>query len=71
MRNVSDKFVERIKTRFMLSKIIFRESRLLWDNVENVAEPDRPQLTIQYRAEKMRFACRKNKGKIIDTHSEY
>jgi hypothetical protein len=36
-----------------------------------MAEPERPQLTIQYRAKKMRFACQNNIGKNMDTHSEY
>jgi len=34
MRNISTKFVEKIKTRFVFSKFCFRKSCHLWNNVE-------------------------------------
>jgi hypothetical protein len=40
------KIVEEIKTRFLCSVTFFRKSRRLWDNVENMIEPDKPQMTI-------------------------
>jgi hypothetical protein len=39
--------------------------------VKNVTEPDRPQMTIQNGAEKMRFAYQNNVDKNTDTLSEY
>jgi len=36
MRNVSDKFVEKIKTRFLFSITVFRNSCRLWNNVGKI-----------------------------------
>jgi hypothetical protein len=37
---------------------------------KNFVEPDRPQITIKYVVEKMRFACRITKARIqTDTHT--
>jgi hypothetical protein len=49
MKNVSDKLVEGIKTYFIFNNICLN-SCSLWDNVENIAKPDRPQITIKYGA---------------------
>jgi hypothetical protein len=35
---------------------------------KNMIEPDRPQMTIKYGAEKMQFACRITKARI-QTHT--
>jgi len=40
------KFVEKIKTHFMFSNVFFYENRAVLNNVENMAESDRPQMTI-------------------------
>jgi len=42
-----------------------RKSCLLWDNVENVVQPDRPQMTVR----RMRIACWITKA--TNTHAEY
>ena len=34
MRNLSNKFVEKMKTHFIFNNFFFRKSRCLWDNVE-------------------------------------
>jgi hypothetical protein len=47
MRTVSEKLVEGIKTYFIFNNICLN-SCCKWDNVENIAEPDRPQITIKY-----------------------
>jgi hypothetical protein len=58
MRNVSDKVVEKIKTH-ILDSILSPESRAVYERMwKNTVQPDRPQMTLQYRAEKMQFACR-------------
>jgi hypothetical protein len=45
------KVVQEIKTHILCSVTSFpRKSRRLWDNVEHVVQPDRPQITIQYHA---------------------
>jgi hypothetical protein len=45
MRNVSDKFVEKIKTHFMLGNFV--ENRDVYEiRWKNTAEPGRPQMTI-------------------------
>ena len=47
MRNVSDRFVEKIKTHILYSAVfLFRKSCLLLDSVGNIVDPDRPQMTI-------------------------
>jgi len=52
MRNVSDRFVEKIKTHFMFSK--FFEIRAVYEIMwKNMVLPDRPQMTIR----RMRIAC--------------
>jgi len=39
---------------------------MIW---KSMVEPDRPQMTVQYDAEKMRFACRITKVRI-QTHTQ-
>jgi len=42
---------------------------IMW---ENMVQTDRPQMTKQYGAEKMKFACWINKARIYtNTYSEY
>jgi len=53
MRNISDKFVEQIKTHFIYS-MIFTENRAVYEIIwKNMVEPERSQMTIW----RMRFAC--------------
>jgi len=47
MRNVVDKAVEKIKTRFTFKDLFFWKSCHFLDNVENMVQLDRPQMTIQ------------------------
>jgi hypothetical protein len=47
------KVVEKIKTHILYSITFFRKSYHEWDNVENIAEPGRTQMTIW----RMRVAC--------------
>jgi len=55
MRNVSDKIcTEHLNSNFMFHNVLFRNSCLLWDNMETA----RPQMIIKYDAKKFRFACR-------------
>ena len=42
------KVVEKIKTHILCSIIFFRKSHLLWDNVENMVEPERPHMTMAH-----------------------
>ena len=45
MRNVSDKFVEKIKTHFMLNN--FLRSRAFYEMMwNNTVQPERPQMTL-------------------------
>jgi hypothetical protein len=52
MRNVSDKSSRENKTRILFSISFFPENRgvyeIMWK--KNMAEPERPQMTIQYGA---------------------
>jgi hypothetical protein len=65
MRNVSDKnYRENQSTHFLFSNDI-RKSCRLWGKVENMVEPDKPQMTIW----RMRIACWISKA--INTHPEY
>jgi hypothetical protein len=63
MKNVSDKFVKKIKTRFLerffLSRAVYV---IMW---KNIVEPDRPQVTVW----RTRMACWITM--TTDTHSEY
>jgi hypothetical protein len=61
------KFVEKIKTHFMLHNFVPKivPFEIMW---KNMVQPDRPQMAICYGAEKMRFACRITKT-IIDRHT--
>jgi hypothetical protein len=47
IKSVSDKFVEKIKTRILCSKNFFSENcaafEIMW---ENMVEPERPSMTI-------------------------
>ena len=61
MRNVPDKFVEKIKTHFKFSNF-FSVFEKMW---QNIVAPDRPQLTIW----RMRIAC--CIPDATDIHSEY
>jgi hypothetical protein len=46
MRNVSNKTVDKIKTRFMFNNV-FPENRAVYEIMwENMAEPGSPQMTI-------------------------
>jgi len=46
IRNVSDKsFRQNQNTRFMFNNF-FRKSSYLWDNVENIVELEKPQITV-------------------------
>jgi len=69
MRNVSDKFVQKIKTQILCSItffFFFSEIRavceIMW---KNIVQPDRPHMTIW----RMRIACWIPKA--TNTHSEY
>jgi hypothetical protein len=44
------KVVEEMKTHFSCSITFFRKSCCVWDNVENMVHPYRPQMTILYGA---------------------
>ena len=52
MSSVSDKVVQKIKTYFVFSKFFFfPENPAVYEITwENVIEPDRPQMAIQYGA---------------------
>jgi hypothetical protein len=49
MRNVTDKLAEEIKAYFIFNNFCLK-SCCLWDNFENIVEPDRPQVKIKYGA---------------------
>jgi hypothetical protein len=67
MRNVSERFVEEIKTHILCSVIFFSfENRAVYEIMwRNVVEPVKPQMTIWRR----RIACWMPKA--INTHSKY
>jgi hypothetical protein len=66
MRNVLDKFVEKIKTHIWCSIIFFFENRAVYEIMpKNTVELGRPQMTIWC----IRIACWIPKAK--NTHSEY
>ena len=47
MKNISDKFVEKIKTQVLCSLTLFFENRAVYEIVwKNIVEPQRPQMTI-------------------------
>ena len=50
MRNVHEKVVEKITAHILCSVTFFWKSCQLWDNVENMVDPDGPQMTIWYSA---------------------
>jgi len=51
MRNVSGRFVEKVKAHIFCSVTLFLENRAVYEIMwENTVEPDRPQITIQYGA---------------------
>jgi len=63
---VSEKAVEKIETHILCSIIFFSETRALYEiRWKNVAEWDRPQITIW----RMRIACWVRKA--TNTYSEY
>jgi len=45
-KHFGKKFVQKIETHFVLNNFFFRKSCRLWDSVENIVDPDRPQMTI-------------------------
>jgi hypothetical protein len=54
MRNISDKFLEKIKTHFMGYNIFFFGNRAVYEIMwKNTVEADRPLMPIWH----MRFAC--------------
>jgi hypothetical protein len=59
------KVVMKIKTRILLNNFFFRKSFPIWNNVENVVERDRPQMTIR----RMRIGCWIPKS--TNTHVQY
>jgi hypothetical protein len=61
------KVVEEIKTHILCSKIVFRKSCRLWDNLEKSARAR--QATDDNIIQRMRFECWITKA--TDTHSEY
>jgi hypothetical protein len=63
MRNISGTVAEKIKTRILYSICIFRKCAVYETMWKNMVEPDRPQISIKYGAEKMRFACRITKAR--------
>jgi len=66
MRNVLDKSCTKNQDTFYVQWPLFSPKIvLLWDMRKNIAEPDRPQMTIW----RMRIACWIPKA--TDTHSEY
>jgi hypothetical protein len=65
MRNVSDGFVEEIKTHFVVNNFFPPENRAVYELMRrNIAEPNRPQMTMW----RMRIACWIPKSTV--THSE-
>jgi hypothetical protein len=63
MRNVSDTNYRDHNTHLCSMTFFFQNSCNLWDNVINIVEPDRPQITIQW------MCCVCQKTKSTDTHS--
>jgi hypothetical protein len=55
--------VEKTNTHFILNNFLLRKSCCLWDNVENIVEPGRPQMT--WRMDILCYI-----PKATDTHSE-
>jgi len=69
MRNVSDtSCTENENTHFMFNKFLSENLAVYEIMWKNMLEPDRLQVKIQSRAEKLRFPCRINKARI-DTHT--
>ena len=65
MRKVSDKLWRENQNTILSSITCFRKSCLLWDNVENIVDADRPQMTTR----RMNIACWITKA--TNTLSEY
>jgi len=71
MRYVSDRFVEKIKTHilcaihFFFGKVGVGDCAFYEIRWENIAEPDRPQMTIR------RMRCARKIIMATNTHSEY
>jgi len=65
MRNVSDKFINKIKTQILCSIIFCLKSFRLTGKLQNLVETDRPQITILRK----RFECWTRKA--TNTRSEY
>ena len=60
LKNISENFVKKIESRFMLKKKYFRKSCRFWDNVEGkkYLQQDKTQMTIL----RMRVTCWYTKG---------
>jgi hypothetical protein len=69
MRNVSDRMQKKSKHAVYVQKIsFFLENRAVCEiRWKNMIEPDTPQMTVKYYAEKVRLASRMTKAKI-QTH---
>jgi hypothetical protein len=66
MRNVSDKFVEKLKTHILGSITFFFKNRAVYEMIrKNIVERDRPKVTIW----RMRITW--GIPKATNTHSEY
>jgi len=63
------KVVEKIKTDILRSILSSFESRAIYEIMwkKKTVKADRPQVAIQYGAEKMRFACRMTKARLQTT----
>jgi hypothetical protein len=66
MRNISCGFVKKVKAHILHTINIFcTENHAVYEIMwKNTAEPNRPQRTAHYGAEKMRFACWITKKRI-------
>ena len=63
MRNISDKFAEKVKTHFMFNNLF--NSKLYEIKWKNIVETDRPRMTIW----RMHITCTVTKA--TNAHSEY
>ena len=63
-RNVTDKIVDKIKTR-ILSNFFFKNVCCFWDNLEKYGEPSKPPMTVR----RLSIACWIPKA--TNTYSEY
>jgi hypothetical protein len=48
-KNISDKYVEKMKIHILFNKSFFSENRAVYEIPwKNTVQPDRPQITVQY-----------------------